>query len=87
MPDHLHLLVRPGFALGDFVWSLKSYTTRQIQALGRPGKLWQDDYYEHILRKAEEGQSIATYILHNPVRRGLAEVAEAYPWSELPDSM
>lgn len=84
MPDHLHPLIRPGRSLGDVVRGLKTYTTRQVQAAGRSGKLWQDDYYEHILRTSEDGWEIAQYIMHNPVRKGLAEAVEAYPM--VPDS-
>jgi REP element-mobilizing transposase RayT len=87
MPDHLHLLARPGRSLGDVIRMLKTYTTRQVKELGRPGKLWQDDYYDHIVRKHEDAAGIAQYILQNPVRKGLVDSAEGYPWSALPDPM
>jgi REP element-mobilizing transposase RayT len=87
MPDHLHLLVRPGQSLGAIIRMFKTYTTRQVQARGGAGKLWQDDYYEHIIRKDEDARGIARYILDNPVRKGLVAAAEDYPWSELPDPM
>jgi REP element-mobilizing transposase RayT len=87
MPDHLHLLARPGRSLGDVIRMLKTYTTRQVKELGRPGKLWQDDYYDHILRRREDSFGIARYILENPVRRGLVTTPEAYRWSGLPDPM
>jgi REP element-mobilizing transposase RayT len=31
-----------------------------------PGKLWQRNYYEHIVRSPRAGRLIATYILENP---------------------
>ena len=30
------------------------------------GKLWQRDYYEHIIRDDEEYERIANYIINNP---------------------
>jgi REP element-mobilizing transposase RayT len=87
MPDHLHLLIRPQGPLGLVIKSLKKHTTRRVQELGRPGKLWQDNYYDRILRKSEDAMVVARYILENPVRKGLAAVPEEYRWSGLLDPM
>jgi REP element-mobilizing transposase RayT len=39
------------------------------QALARAGKhLWQEDYYEHIIRNVEELEKTRDYIIHNPAR-------------------
>lgn len=32
------------------------------------GKLWQRNYYEHIIRSMEEYERIAGYIIDNPVK-------------------
>jgi len=45
------------------------------------GTLWQSRYYDHILRKAEDSDSIAWYIWMNPVRQGLVNKPEEYPFS------
>ena len=31
-----------------------------------PGKLWQGNYYEHIIRNDEEWNRIREYIMNNP---------------------
>jgi putative transposase len=49
------------------------------------GKLWQDNYYDHILRKTEDAAGIARYILANPVRKGLVREPEEYQWLGLLD--
>jgi REP element-mobilizing transposase RayT len=87
MPDHLHVLVRSPMLLGQIVRSLKTFTTRSSHATGFHGKLWQDDYHDHILRRTEDAADIARYILDNPVRAGLVEHAEEYPWSGFLDPM
>jgi putative transposase len=88
MPDHLHLLVQLGsdqWSLGDVMGSLKSFTTKRSWALGYEGELWQARFYDHIVRRSEDGKRIAEYILQNPVRKGLAEEADQYPYAGAPD--
>ena len=90
MPDHLHLLLQlpPGSKpLGDVLGDMKKFTTRQSWQLGYKGYLWQDRFHDHILRKGEAAWPMAEYTLQNPVRKGLVENAEDYPWSGLPDPL
>ncbi len=44
-------------------------------------KLWQENYYEHILRKDEETVQVARYIFENPVRNGYVKDYSDYPHS------
>jgi REP element-mobilizing transposase RayT len=90
MPDHLHLLLRlagDGKTLGDVVRSMKLFTTRRSWQLGHDGQLWQDRFYDHVVRRSENAQATAEYIRQNPVRRGLVHEPEEYPWSGFPDPM
>jgi len=90
MPDHLHLLVQPlggGTTTSRFVQGLKSVTTRFYWELGGPGKLWQRGFYDHILRDEEDPTTVGEYILHNPLRKGLVESAEKYPYSGIMDDI
>jgi len=45
----------------------------------RNKRLWQDGYYDHVLREEEATIPVARYIVLNPVRAGLCEDASAYP--------
>ncbi|HAL61782.1 MAG TPA: IS200/IS605 family transposase [Chloroflexi bacterium] len=90
MPDHLHLLVQPpgdGTTVSRFVQELKSMTTRLYWKLGGAGKLWQRGFYDHILREDEDLTTVGEYILHNPIRKGLIESAEKYPYSGVMDDI
>jgi len=49
--------------------------------LGRSGKFWFKDSYDHYIRKEEEWLNIAMYILQNPVKAGLAKKWEAWPFN------
>lgn len=60
---------KPG-SLGAILQNFKSITTRKInQMRSSPGALvWQSNYYEHIIRNAQEWERIHAYILANPHR-------------------
>jgi REP element-mobilizing transposase RayT len=85
MPDHVHLLVALGerASVSDSVRRFAQFTASEInRVLGRRGRLWQPGFYEHAVRKAvEKCPALTDYIHQNPVRKGLCEVAEAWPWS------
>ena len=76
MPDHLHWLLQ---LIGDAdlsrtVQSIKSISAHEI---GQP--IWQSSYYDHALRKDEDMQSLARYIIANPLRAGLVNRIGDYP--------
>ena len=82
MPDHLHLLVDGQRDEAD----LKKFVTLARQRAGyrfraATGKaLWQDGYYEHVLRDQEKTETVLCYIIANPLRKGLATNLFDYPF-------
>ena len=58
----------PSQTVGAMVRGYKSAVTSQLITLGFAGKLWQVNYYEHIIRDAEDHERIANYIINNPAR-------------------
>jgi REP element-mobilizing transposase RayT len=58
----------PTHGLTEIVRALKTFSARQINKMrGTVGeRLWQRNYYEHIIRNADAHHKIATYILNNP---------------------
>src|SRR5688572_3732323 len=83
MPDHVHLVVSGRRDNADLVGFAKSSRQRAGFALRSitGGRLWQDGYYEHILREHEPLAKTIRYIANNPVRAGLVEDWEAYPFT------
>ena len=82
MPDHLHLLISPrGANLSDTLSAWKSYTGHLLRKDGLEGSCWQRGFYDHALRKEEDVQRAAEYIVNNPVRKGLVENWRDYPFS------
>jgi REP element-mobilizing transposase RayT len=83
MPDHVHLLAELGaVSLARCMQVLKSRTSRELRAVqAHSGTLWQAGYYDHCLRNDEDLLGQARYILENPVRAGIVDRSEEYPFS------
>jgi REP element-mobilizing transposase RayT len=82
MPDHSHLLVEGATDRSDlrrFVKSAKQQSGAAY-ALRHAEPLWQEGYYERVLRADEDLRGIARYILWNPVRAGLVRTPVEYPY-------
>ena len=82
MPDHVHMLVE-GTAddshLPSFASLAKQFSGYRL-ARRADKRLWQDGYYDHVLRNDEKTAKVARYILENPVRAGLAATVYDYPF-------
>jgi putative transposase len=89
MPNHVHLVYTPlpkadgtYHAMSAIMHSLKRYTARQANLLlGREGSFWQSENYDHVVRDEAEWRRIITYVLNNPVKAGLVQHWEEWPWS------
>jgi putative transposase len=81
MPDHLHGIFAfppdPGMKTTMTNW--KKFVAR------KHGVEWQRDFFDHRLRNDQELQEKTSYILMNPVRKGLCERAEDWPWVYRPN--
>ena len=82
MPDHVHLLVEGASEAAD----LRRFSKLAKQRSGgihsrRTGcPLWQEGYYDRVLRNDEDIRSIARYLLCNPLRAGLVDSPISYPY-------
>jgi REP element-mobilizing transposase RayT len=81
MPDHLHWLVT--LQSGDLPTLMRCIKGRSAISINRAlcsqGQLWQKGFYDHALREDEDLQTVARYIVANPLRAGLAEKIGDYP--------
>lgn len=81
MPNHVHGILilesncnQSSMTLGDVVHRFKSFTTTKYrygvnQKQWQPfvGRLWQRNYYEHIIRNEESCDRLRQYITNNPL--------------------
>ena len=81
MPDHLHWLVTlQSGELPALVQGIKGRSAITVnRALGIQGQLWQKGFHDHALRKDEDLQVVARYIVANPLRAGLVKQIGDYP--------
>jgi putative transposase len=83
MANHVHVLLLPEISPSQLLKSLKGHTAREAnRLLGRTGEpFWQRESYDHCVRDSAEFARIIAYIENNPLKAGLVERAEEYPWS------
>ena len=84
MPDHLHIIIIPrGENRVSFIMQeIKKGSARLInRSNGRKGKLWMNEYYDYIIRGESDLMEKMGYIHYNPVKKGLVDNEEEYPFS------
>ena len=85
MPDHLHIIISPGesnLSLLKFLNTFKGRTTTIFREKEGLGKIWQRSAFDHVIRTEENLKGVIEYIQNNPVRKGIVENADDYPYSE-----
>jgi len=88
MPDHVHFIVwldatvKDPPLLGTVVGTYKSLTIKawleHIHATGLecPGRFWQQNYFERVIRDAQELEHTRLYIRNNPTNRKTTDEKE-----------
>ena len=71
-------------SIAAVVGSFKSAVTKRInETRATPGaRVWQRNYYEHIIRNEESLNRIRQYVLHNPARWAMDR---ENPWAVAPE--
>ncbi len=65
MPNHVHVLFKTqaGYSLDQVVQGWKSYTAHAINSItGQSGKVWQDEYWDRLIRSAAHYRHVCHYI-------------------------
>jgi len=69
MPNHVHVLFRPlnGWKMSDILQTWKSFTSRKInEVLNTKGRVWQENYWDRLIRGREHFEWVKKYIHENP---------------------
>jgi putative transposase len=87
MPDHVHVLLTPlsdpngSFSIAEIMQAIKGASAHRInRALGRKGKVWEEESFDRSLRREEKIGDKLDYMLWNPVGAGLAQHPLEYRW-------
>jgi len=82
MPDHIHCFIRVGGEgrIGLVVKALKRAITKVVHATQNDVHVWQEGFFDHILRSSESYSEKWEYVRANPVRAGLVKNVEEWPF-------
>jgi len=89
MPDHVHMIFTPlanqraleTYSLAKIMDSVKGFSAHKInKKLGRKGRVWQPESFDHVVRSSESLDAKIAYLLENPVRAGMVGEWARYPW-------
>ena len=82
MPEHVHLLLGEPrqSSLSIALQVLKQQTSRKLKLL-REAQFWQPRYYDFNVHNEEKRIEKLSYMHRNPVKRGLVDKPEDWPWS------
>ena len=79
MPDHVHMIVSIAMdsemTVGQWVKAFKAVVAMHEFK-------WQSGFFDHVLRSDESRSEKWEYIRQNPVRSGLVDTPEQWPYSE-----
>ena len=90
MPDHVHIVLTPlideeSQEVRSFVkimQEIKSASAHLVnRRLRRQGHVWQEESFDHILRSSENIDAKVSYVMENPVRKGLVTDWREYRWT------
>jgi len=75
MPNHVHVLFRitgEDVRLDQILKSWKGFSAREInRARETRGTLWQEEYWDRLIRSERHFHKVREYILENPAKAGL----------------
>lgn len=83
MPNHVHLLLTlpAGLSIEKAMQLIKGgFSFRLAHELGYRGEVWQEGFSEERVRDQEHFDRCREYIAQNPVKAGLVDSPEKYPY-------
>jgi REP-associated tyrosine transposase len=82
MPDHVHLFERGdhNFRLGSWIGALKQALARAATLSRAKGQIWEEGFFDHVLRSNDSYSQKWNYVRENPERAGLVNSAADWPY-------
>ena len=84
LPDHFHFVLDIGeLSLSEIMHDFKIAYSRRYRDKYGPGKVWQNRFWDHIIRDENDMNKHIDYIHYNPVKHGLVNNPFGYAYSSL----
>lgn len=81
MPDHVHLFASPTTEQQSLEVWMRYWKHALSQKLSLPKGFWQQGHWDTRMRSQAQYEEKWNYVLDNPVRKGLVERPEDWPYS------
>ncbi len=86
MPDHVHVVLTPlsddngPISIPEIMQAIKSESAHTInKVLGQRGHVWQDESFDHVLRRETSIDRAIEYLMENAISLGIENPSD-YPW-------
>ena len=83
MPEHVHFFCKAELdakALPTFMQRWKEWSSKRMaRELNLSGRIWQEEFFDHVLRSSESYSQKWDYVKENPVRAGLVKSSNEWP--------
>jgi REP-associated tyrosine transposase len=89
MPDHVHLLIQTPDDMPNYspvIHSIKrnySFCYKQLHHIDHPVQIWQERFFDHVIRDDTDFDKHLDYIHYNPVKHECVEDPIDWRWSSL----
>ena len=84
LPEHFHAIVSLGDeSVSDIMHGFKITYSRRYRKLHGPGRVWQNRFWDHVIRDKVDLNRHLDYIHYNPVHHGVATDPFQYGLSSL----
>ena len=84
LPNHFHAIIKiKDTNISDIIHNFKIIYSRRYRDKYKSGKVWQNRFWDHIIRNKDDMNKHLDYIHYNPVKHGLINDPFLYKHSSL----
>lgn len=77
LPDHTHLILsNDDLSISKIIHRFKTKYSRHFRDRFRPGRVWQNRFWDHVIRDENDLRRHLDYIHFNPVKHGIVAVGQ-----------
>lgn len=87
LPDHIHFIINSNvYSISDLIHNFKiTYSRRFRDKFGYRGKVWQNRYWDHLIRDENDKNKHLDYIHWNAVKHRLSKYPKDWQYSSFLD--
>ena len=82
LPDHFHIILNPkNNNISDIIHRFKITYSRHFRDRYQPGRVWQNRFWDHVIRDQKDMNNHIDYIHYNPIKHRLVKSLSEYSHS------